>query len=175
MGRTYSFEPFLSQQPAQGFKGSGPRLGNDEDKVTLTKDMEKDTLPKSATSYGQAHSETVKRYRARAQARKRAAKAPAQPAAKAKKTTPQATRKAPARKSADAVATKAPARQTAAAKAPARPTAAAVKSSVRKSAVEAITLGAIGRKVVARAAVAAKKTVVRAVKKAVTRKQTKKR
>ena len=81
MGRSYSFEPFTSQQPAQTYKGSGPRLGNDESKVTLAKDMEKDTLPQSATNYGQAHSETVKRYRARAQARKSAAKkaTPARP------------------------------------------------------------------------------------------------
>jgi hypothetical protein len=185
MGRTYSFEPFLSQQPAQTFKGSGPRLGNDESKTTLAKDIEQATTPpKSSTDYGQAHAETVKRYRKRAQARKSAAaKTPARPAAKAKKKTatedqPGATtRRTPARAaSASAAAPRASPRKAAsemsAAKSPARTS--AVKSPARKSTVvaEARTLG---RKVLERTATAAKRTVARAVTKTLWGKPPKKR
>jgi hypothetical protein len=171
MGRTYSFEPFLSQQPAQTYKGSGPRLGNDEHKIALTKDEEKASLPETPTQYGQAHAETVKRYRARAQARKRgpAVKTPTQakPAAKkaATRAKPEVAKKVPVRKPADdAAVAKAPTREPAVAKTPAR-----------KSVASAGLVGTIGRKVVARAAAAAKKTVARAVKTATARKPTKKR
>lgn len=162
MGRTYSFEPFLSQQPAQTYKGSGPRLGNDEHKIALTKEEEKAALPDAPAGYGQAHAETVKRYRARA-AKKRTE--PKVPAAKAKKATTQAK---PARKvTTGAVAAKAPARQEreeTEAKAPAR-----------KKLTATGLVSSIGRKVVTRAAVAAKKTVARAVKTATARKSAKKR
>jgi hypothetical protein len=168
MGRSYSFEPFLSQQPAQVFKGSGPRLGNAEDKIALTKDAEKATLPHPSTQYGeQAHAETVKRYRSKAQARKRASPA-------AKKAKP-AERPAAAQRTAapKRVVTKAPAHK-------AEPEAPETKAPARKkgAAAPAGLVGTIGRKVVARAAAAAKKTVARAVttaKKATTRKPTKKR
>ncbi|QRK10320.1 hypothetical protein JQX13_09625 [Archangium violaceum] len=177
MGRTYSFEPFLSQQPAQVFKGSGPRLGNDEHKIALTKDEEKDTLPKAPTEYGQAHAETVKRYKARAQARKRSATktaTQARPAAKKAKTE-----RAPARKTAAKAATpKAATSRTAAPKTPARQPAEVAETSrtpARKKVSATGLVGTIGRKVVTRAAAAAKKTVARAVKTATTRKPTKKR
>jgi hypothetical protein len=177
MGRTYSFEPFLSQQPAQTFKGSGPRLGNDESKTTLSKDIEQaTTLPKSSTSYGQAHAETVKRYRKRAQARKSAvAKTPARPAvkAKAKKTATEdrpvaTTRRTPAR---------APSASTAAPKAAPRKAASetgAAKTPTRKSSVVA-EVRTLGRKVLERTATAAKRTVARAVTKTLGGKPTKKR
>lgn len=162
MGRTYSFEPFLSQQPAQAFKGSGAKLGNDEDKVALTKDMEKAALSDTPNGYGQAHSETVKRYRARA-AKKRSE--PKAPAVKAKKATTQA--KSARKVTTGEVAAKAPSRQeqdTTETKAPAR-----------KKLSAAGLVSSIGRKVVTRAAVAAKKTVARAVKSATARKSAKKR
>ena len=170
MGRTYSFEPFLSQQPAQVFKGSGAKLGNDEHKVALTKDMEKAALPDTPNAYGQqAHAETVKRYRARA-AKKRTE--PKAPAAKAKKATPQAkpaaTQAKPARKvTTGEAAAKAPSRQEQA------PTEA--KAPARKKLTATGLVSSIGRKVVTRAAVAAKKTVARAVKTATARKSAKKR
>jgi hypothetical protein len=173
MGRTYSFEPFKSQQPAQTYQGSGPRLGNDEHELALSQDKaEHATLPKAPATYGQAHAETVKRYRARAQARKRAPAAKTAGAAKpeAKKATaqakPAAAKKAPARK------------QTAAAAAPKATTARkpmVEKSPTRKSADEPVSLRNVGRKVLTRAAAAAKKTVARAVKTAAKRMPTKKR
>lgn len=169
MGRTYSFEPFLSQQPAQVFKGSGAKLGNDEHKVALTKDMEKAALPNTPNGYGQAHSETVKRYRARA-AKKRSE--PKAPAAKAKKATPQAKPAATQAKSARKVTT-----GEAAAKAPSRQEqdATEAKAPARKKLTATGLVSSIGRKVVTRAAVAAKKTVARAVKSATARKSAKKR
>lgn len=182
MGRTYSFEPFRAQQPAQTYKGSGPRLGNDEHETTLAKDMEQDTVPKSSTSYGQNHSETVTRYRKKAQARKRQAtmKPPVQakakaPAAKAKKSAtedkPAATRRAPVRtQAAAAAAPKSPARKTV--------SASAEKTSAAPKTASGGVRG-IGRKVLERAATAAKRTVARAVKTAAktaaARKSTKKR
>jgi hypothetical protein len=166
MGRTYSFEPFKSQQPAQTYQGTGARPGNDEHQLDAT-------LPKSPATYGQAHSETVKRYRSRAQAKKRAPAAKtagaARPAAK-KATTqakPAAAKKAPARK------------QTASAAAPKATTTTrkpmVEKSPTRKSAAEPVSLRNVGRKVLSRAAAAAKKTVARAVKTAAKRVSTKKR
>jgi hypothetical protein len=180
MGRTYSFEPFRAQQPAQTYKGSGPRLGNDEHETALAKDMEQDTVPKSPTSYGHNHSETVTRYRKKAQARKRQAtmKPPVQAKAspvKAKKSAtedkPAATRKAPVRtKEAAAAAPKSPARKTVSASA--EQTSAAPKKASGG-------MRSIGRKVLERAATAAKRTVSRAVKTAAktaaARKSTKKR
>jgi hypothetical protein len=173
MGRTYSFEPFKSQQPAQVFKGSGPRLGNDESQQAVSQDMaEHATLPKAAATYGQAHAETVKRYRAKAQARKRAGAAKtataARPAAKkaAVQAKPAAAKKAPARK------------QTAAEAAPKATTTRkpmVEKTPTRKSADEPVSLRNVGRKVLTRAAAAAKKTVARAVKTAAKRVPTKKR
>lgn len=174
MGRTYSFEPFLAQQPAQTYKGSGPRLGNEEHKIALTKEEQEAALAQPATHYGQAHAETVKRYRSKAQSRKRA---PAKAAAPAR-TRPAAKKvKAPERPAAaqrtaepKRVVTKAPAHKAEAeTKAPARKKGPATPTGV---------VGTLGRKVVARAAAAAKKTVARAVKtakKATTRKPTKKR
>jgi hypothetical protein len=173
MGRTYSFEPFLAQQPAQTYKGSG----NEEHKIALSKEEEKAALAQPSTHYGQAHAETVKRYRSKAQARKRApaktaATAKASPAAK--KVKPQARPAAAQRTAAPKrVVTKAPARK-------AEPAAAKAKAPARKkvAAVSAGVMGTLGRKVVARAAAAAKKTVARAVKtakKATTRKPAKKR
>ena len=170
MGRTYSFEPFKSQQPALKFHGSGSRLGNDEHEQALSQDKaEHATLPKEAATYGQAHAETVKRYRAKAQARKRAGAA--KTATAAKKATvqakPAAAKKAPARK------------QAAAAAAPkATPTTRkpmVEKTSTRKSEEEPVSLRTVGRKVLTRAAAAAKKTVARAVKTAAKRVPTKKR
>ena len=50
--------------------GSGQRLGNEEHKLALTKEEEKAALAHPSTHYGQqAHAETVKRYRAKVQAR----------------------------------------------------------------------------------------------------------
>lgn len=171
MGRTYSFEPFKAQQPAQTYQGSGARLGNDEHELALSQDKaEHATLPKGAASYGQAHSETVKRYRSRAQARKRAGaakKATTRPAAKKA-----ATRAKPA--AAKKTVAKAAPRRPAPEKPPAhRP--AAEKSSTRKSTAVPLSLKSVGRKVLTRAAAAAKKTVARAVKTATSRKPTKKR
>lgn len=174
MGRTYSFEPFKSQQPAQTYQGSGARLGNDEHELALSQDKaEHATLPKEAATYGQAHSETVKRYRAKAQARKRAGAAKtataARPAAKkaAVQAKPAAAKKTPARK------------QTAAAASPKATTTTrkpmVEKTPTRKSEDEPVTLRNVGRKVLTRAAAAAKKTVARAVKTAVKRVPTKKR
>lgn len=172
MGRTYSFEPFKSQQPALKFHGSGSRLGNDEHEQALTQDKaEHATLPKAPATYGQAHAETVKRYRSRAQARKRASAAktaaPAKPAAKkaATQAKPAAAKKAPARK------------QAAAEAAPKATTQKPMveKTSTRKGAEEAVSLRNVGRKVLTRAAAAAKKTVARAVKTAAKRVPTKKR
>ncbi|ATB40419.1 hypothetical protein CYFUS_005868 [Cystobacter fuscus] len=162
MGRTYSFEPFASQQPSQTYKGSGPRLGNEEHKIALTKEEEKAALPDSPTGYGQAHAETVKRYRARAEKKRTEPRAPVARAKKAapqakparKATTQEATAKAPARQAREETKTKAPA-------------------SKKLSATELV--GSIGRKVVTRAAIAAKTTVARAVKTATARKSTKKR
>jgi hypothetical protein len=172
MGRTYSFEPFLAQQPAQTYKGSGPRLGNEEHKIALTKEEEKEALPPAATGYGQAHAETVKRYRARAEKKRTEPKTPAQASPRAKKAAtqarPEATRRAPARKGTTGAA---------AAKAPARPSQAPTKAKAPAGKKESATerVGSIGRKVVARAAAAAKKTVARAVKTATARKPAKKR
>ena len=170
MGRTYSFEPFLSQQPAQTYKGSGPRLGNEEHKIALTKEEEKAALPDAPAGYGQAHAETVKRYRARA-AKKRTE--PKVPAAKAKKATtqakkPAATQARSARKvTKGEVAAKASTRQERAQS--------ETKAPARKKLTAAVLVSSIGRKVVTRAAVAAKKTVARAVKTATARKSAKKR
>lgn len=159
MGRTYSFEPFRSQQPAQTYKGSGPRLGNDESKTTLARDEEQATLPLPSTHHGQqAHAETVKRYRQRAQTRKQvAAKAPAPQARPAAKKA--ATKKVAAKKVASTEAPKP------AAKAPARKSVAAPAAKV----------ASLGRKVLSRAAAAAKTGVARVVKKATSRKPAKKR
>ncbi|HEX5749880.1 MAG TPA: hypothetical protein VFZ09_26855 [Archangium sp.] len=173
MGRTYSFEPFKSQQPAQTYQGSGPRLGNDEHELALSQDKaEHAMLPKAPATYGQAHAETVKRYRSRAQARKRA------PAAKTAGAAKPAARKATAQAK-PAAAKKAPARkQTAAAAAPkATPSRKPLveKSPARKSADTPVSLRNVGRKVLSRAAAAAKKTVARAVKTAARRVPTKKR
>lgn len=174
MGRTYSFEPFLAQQPAQTYKGSGQRLGNEEHKIALSKEEDKAALAQPSTHYGQAHAETVKRYRSKVQDRKRApaktAATKASPAA-AKKARPQAQAKTQARPpETKRVVTQAPAREPEAeAKAPTRKKVAAAPTGV---------VGTLGRKVVARAAAAAKKTVARAVtraKKATTRKPAKKR
>jgi hypothetical protein len=163
MGRTYSFEPFLSQQPAQTYKGSGPRLGNEEHKIALTKEEEKAALPDAPTGYGQAHAETVKRYRARAEKKRTEPKAPV---ARAKKA---ATQTKPARKvTTQDAAAKAPTRQ-------ARETTAEAKAPASKKQSATGLVSSIGRKVVARAAVAAKKTVARAVKSATARKPAKKR
>lgn len=176
MGRTYSFEPFLAQQPAQTYKGSGPRLGNEEHKIALTKEEQEATLAQPSTHYGQAHAETVKRYRSKAQTRKRApAKAagtPARAASPAAKKVKPPERPAAAQRAAEPkrVVTKAPARK-------AGPEAEA-KAPARKKGAAAPGVGALGRKVVARAAAAAKKTMARAVttaKKATSRKPTKKR
>jgi hypothetical protein len=170
MGRTYSFEPFRSQQPAQVFKGSGPRLGNDESKTTLAKDEEQATTELPSTHYGQAHAETVKRYRKRAAARKVAAKSPARPAAK-KTAKPAATSRAPARK--QAASAEAPRMTTARQPASEKTTA---KAPARKgTASSAVKVASLGRKVLSRAAVAAKKSVAKVVKTATTRKPTKKR
>lgn len=172
MGRTYSFEPFKSQQPALKFHGSGSRLGNDEHEQALTQDKAEQALPpKGAATYGQAHAETVKRYRSKAQARKRAGAAKTAAAAKpaAKKAATQAkpaAKKAPARK------------QTAAAASPKATTTRkpmVEKTPTRQSADEAVSLRNVGRKVLTRAAAAAKKTVARAVKTAAKRVPTKKR
>ncbi|WNG27794.1 hypothetical protein F0U62_30135 [Cystobacter fuscus] len=169
MGRTYSFEPFLSQQPAQTYKGSGPRLGNEEHKIALTKEEEKAALPDAPAGYGQAHAETVKRYRARA-AKKRTE--PKVPAAKAKKATTQAKPAATQARSARKVTT-----GKVAAKAPTRQEReeSETKAPARKKLTAAVLVSSIGRKVVTRAAVAAKKTVARAVKTATARKSAKKR
>ncbi|OJH34853.1 hypothetical protein [Cystobacter ferrugineus] len=162
MGRTYSFEPFLSQQPAQTYKGSGPRLGNEEHKIALTKEEEKAALPDTPTGYGQAHAETVKRYRARAEKKRTE---PKTPATRAKKAAPKAK---PTRKVATQEATaKAPTRQAREETEP--------KAPARKKLSATGLVGSIGRKVVTRAAVAAKKTVARAVKTAAARKSAKKR
>ncbi|WNG18267.1 hypothetical protein [Cystobacter fuscus] len=161
MGRTYSFEPFLSQQPAQTYKGSGPRLGNEEHKIALTKEEEKAALPDAPAGYGQAHAETVKRYRARAEKKRTEPKVPV---ARAKKATTQAK---PARKvTAEEGAAKTPARQ-----AREEPE---TKAPARKKLTATGLVSNIGRKVVTRAAVAAKKTVAR-VKTATARKSAKKR
>ncbi|MFY0527840.1 hypothetical protein ACN28I_33380 [Archangium gephyra] len=170
MGRTYSFEPFKSQQPAQTYQGSGPRLGNDEHELALSQDKaEHATLPKAAATYGQAHAETVKRYRSKAQARKRAGAAKtatARPAAK--KATAQAkpaAKKTPARKQTAAAAKKATTTR--------RPM--VEKTPTLKSADEPVSLRNVGRKVLTRAAAAAKKTMARAVKTAAKRVPKKKR
>ena len=177
MGRTYSFEPFRAQQPAQTYKGSGPRLGNEEDKLALTEEVaeEKAAHAPPSTHYGQAHAETVKRYRAKAQTRKRAPAKAAAPTAKAgtakKVKAPQRSAEPQRAAAPKRVVTRAPARKAepeAEAKAPARKKVATAPTRV---------MGTLGRKVVARAAVAAK-TVARAVKtakKATSRKPTKKR
>ncbi|WP_158079988.1 hypothetical protein [Archangium sp. Cb G35] len=167
MGRTYSFEPFKSQQPAQTYQGSGARLGNAEHE--LASSQEHATLPKAPATYGQAHAETVKRYRSRAQARKRA------PTVKAKGTARPAAKKTTARAK-TAAAKKAPARkQTAAPKATTARKPMVEKSPTRKSAAEPVSLRNVGRKVLSRAAAAAKKTVARAVKTATRRVPAKKR
>lgn len=171
MGRTYSFEPFLAQQPAQTYKGSGPRLGNDEHKIALTKEQEKEALPEAPTRHPPAHAETVKRYQARAAKKRTAAKTPASATAKKAsasapaKSTP---RQASARKvTTGAAATKATSRQAQAAP--------EAKTSTKKKMSVAGLVGTLGRKVVGRAAAAAKKTVARAVKTATARKPAKKR
>lgn len=170
MGRTYSFEPFKSQQPAQTYQGSGARLGNAEHELALSQDKaEHATPPKAPATYGQAHAETVKRYRSRAQARKRA------PAVKAKGTDRPAAKKASSQAK-TAAAKKAPARkQTAEPKATTARKAMVEKSPTRKSAAEPVSLRNVGRKVLSRAAAAAKKTVARAVKTATRRVPAKKR
>jgi hypothetical protein len=165
MGRSYSFEPFRSQQPAQVFKGSGAKLGNDESKVTLAKDEEQATttqLPSASAHYGHNHAETVTRYQKKAQARKRAAKAPA---AQAKSAAKKATAKPAARPAATTPARKQAASATTprmttgtakTEKTPSRKTVAAAPEAVRS----------LGRKVLTRAATAAKKGVASVVKKA---------
>ena len=164
MGRSYSFEPFRSQQPAQVFKGSGAKLGNDESKVTLSKDEEQATttqLPSAPVHYGHNHAETVTRYQKKAQARKRAAKAPAAQAkpAAAKKATAKPAATTPARKQAASATTPRMTTGTAKTKTektPSRKTVAAAPEAVRS----------LGRKVLTRAATAAKKGVASVVKKA---------
>ncbi|WP_052519424.1 hypothetical protein [Archangium violaceum] len=168
MGRTYSFEPFKSQQPAQTYQGSGARLGNAEHE--LAPSQEHATPPKAPATYGQAHAETVKRYRSRAQARKRA------PAVKAKGTASRPAAKKATAQTKSAAARKAPARkQTAAPKATTTRKPMVEKSPTRKSEAEPVSLRNVGRKVLSRAAAAAKKTVARAVKTAAKRVPTKKK
>ena len=168
MGRTYSFEPFKSQQPAQTYQGSGARLGNAEHELALSQDKAEQALPsKGAATYGQAHAETVKRYRSKAQARKRAGAAKtatARPAAK-KATARPAAKKTPARKQTAAAAKKATTTR--------KPM--VEKTPTRKSADEPVSLRNVGRKVLTRAAAAAKKTMARAVKTAAKRVPKKKR
>lgn len=178
MGRTYSFEPSRAQQPAQTYKGSGARLGNEEDKLAFTEEVaeEKAALAQPSTRYGQAHAETVKRYRSKAQTRKRAPAKAAAPSAKASA----AKKVKPPRRSAETQRAAAP--QRVVTRAPARKAEPEVESKApaRKKVAPPPTrgMGALGRKVVARAAAAARKTVASAVKtakKATSRKPTKKR
>ncbi len=169
MGRTYSFEPFLSQQPAQVFKGSGPRLGNDEDKVQLTKDMEQDVPGKGALHYGQAHSETVRRYHDRQGTQKRA------PAAK--KTAKKALKKASAKKASTASAKPAASREKISARATSKTAERPPKEEgrpkpapARGRLAQAVSALSAGRKVLGRATAAAKKGVAKTVKAVTARK-----
>lgn len=98
MGRSYSFHPFHTQQPALGVQGSGPRLGNDEDIAKVAQQQEAPPAPPLKTRA--PGTETVRRYKARAAA-KRAA--PAKKARTVKATKPAAAgkvskRSAPKRK-----------------------------------------------------------------------------
>jgi len=176
MGRTYSFEPFRSQQPAQTYQGSGAKLGNDEDKTTLTKDEAQASAQHSSPHYGQNHSETVTRYRKKVQARKRAAKTAAPAKAAAKKATAKPAARTPARKQTASSTT--PRMTTGTAKAEKTPTA-KTPAAKTKTVVSPAAVRSLGRKVLTRAATAAKKGVASVVKKATkvaaARKPTKKR
>jgi DNA-binding protein HU-beta len=130
MGRSYSEYPFHQQQPMLGVQGSGPRLGNDEDKQKLG--QQKATLPDAPVRFRQPHAETIQRLQQR-----RAARKTAQGGAGGGRRV--AAKKAPAAKKATA-SKKSAGRTSAAAKTPARGNktvarlATAAKTTVRRMA-----------------------------------------
>ncbi|HEX8705494.1 MAG TPA: hypothetical protein VF815_42060 [Myxococcaceae bacterium] len=158
MGRSYSEYPFHEQQPMLGVQGSGPRLGNDEDKQKLG--QQKAALPDAPISYRQPHAETIQRLQQR-----RAAKKAAGSSAKGGRRVA----KAPAAKKA------APARKASTAKAkPAKKAAPAAKQSTAKPSGVSAKAPARGGKVVSRVAAAAR-TVVGRLAKTASRKSSKNR
>lgn len=154
MGRSYSEYPFHEQQPMLGVQGSGPRLGNDEDKQKLGQQKAAD-LPEGKVTYRQPFAETVQRLQQKKAAKQAAAKSGT-------------GRRAPAKKAAPA-AKKATAKKTSAKKqAPAAKKPMVAKSAGRTSGATAKT-PARGGKTMSRVAAAAKTVVQRAAKKVVGR------
>ncbi|WP_224245385.1 hypothetical protein [Hyalangium gracile] len=155
MGRSYSEYPFHQQQPMLGVQGSGPRLGNDEDKQKLG--QQKSAPPDAPSGFRQPHAETIQRYQKKKTARRAAAKEGAGTGRRA------AAKKTPAARKASA-AKKAPAAKKAVTgrKSPRQAPAAAPKS-------------ASGSKIVSRVAAAAKKSVKRVARKIGVGKSPKKR
>lgn len=109
MGRSYSFEPMKAQQPMVSAKGSGARLGNDEDKRALSQDAGAVVrTPAGVPVFRQPNAETVLRYQDRAAIREADAELRKRKAAKkraAAKKAP-AARKRPAARKASAGAVK---------------------------------------------------------------------
>jgi hypothetical protein len=157
MGRTYSEYPFEDPQTTVAVRGSGLRLGNDEDKQKVT--QQQANLRDTGIHYGQPHAETIQRYQQKRAARQAEAQRVEDGRRAAAKKAP-ATRKTATRKTATA-------KKAAAKKAPmvkAAPAAAAKKSTGRTKATSAKT-PARGSKVLSRVAAAAKTTVRRVAKK----------
>ena len=186
MGRSYSEYPFHEQQPMLGVQGSGPRLGNDEDKQKLGQQKAAD-LPDEGIHYRQPHAETIQRYQQKkaARARKVAAqaagvqggrRATAKKAPAAKKAP--TAKKAAAKKAPMVKATPAPDAKKSAGRsegaAAKKPSGLAAKMPKMHAGVVA-KMPARGTKALSRVAVAAKTTVQRLAKKVGLRKSPKQR
>lgn len=162
MGRTYSEYPYEDPQTTVSVRGSGLRLGNDEDTQKMAQ-QKKANLPDEGIHYRQPHAETLQRLKQKREARKAAAQSDAGGGRRA------AAKKAPAtRKTATA-------KKAAAKKTPMMKTAPAAKKSAGKTEAASAKAPARGTKVLSRVAAAAKTTVQRVAKKVPLPKALKKR